>query len=48
MPDKTPATVVFSSILVDGEKQADIVARQFLEAGVQILCVFLIHGHFLN
>ncbi|MEK6646874.1 MAG: hypothetical protein AABY84_09410 [Candidatus Firestonebacteria bacterium] len=40
MPDKTPATVVFSSILVDGEKQADIVARQFLEAGVQILvCV---------
>ena len=40
MPDKTPVRVVYSAVLVDGEKQADIVARQFHNAGVNILvCV---------
>ena len=37
LPDGTPITVVFSDILVDGEKQADIVARQFKDQGVNIL-----------
>jgi len=37
LPDKTPVPVVYSSVLVDGEKQADIVARQFRDAGVSIL-----------
>jgi L-fucose isomerase len=37
MPDKTPVPVVYSSVLVDGEVQADIVARQFQKAGVDIL-----------
>lgn len=37
MPDKTPVPVVYSSVLVDGETQADIVARQFQQAGVNIL-----------
>lgn len=37
MPDKTPARVVFSPILVDGEVQADIVAQQFRQSGVNIL-----------
>jgi L-fucose isomerase len=37
MPDKTPVPVVYSSVLVDGEVQADIVARQFQQAGVDIL-----------
>lgn len=37
LPDGSPAKVVFAPILVDGEKQADIVARQFSEAGVNIL-----------
>ncbi len=37
MPDKTPAPVVWSPTLVDGEVQADIVARQFRQAGVDIL-----------
>jgi len=29
MPDGTPANVVYSPILIDGEPQADMVARQF-------------------
>jgi L-fucose isomerase len=40
MPDKTPVPVVYSTVLVDGEPQADIVAEQFRKAGVDILvCV---------
>ncbi len=40
LPDKTPVTVVYSRVLVDGEPQADIVAKQFRDAGVDILvCV---------
>ena len=40
LPDKTPVPVVYSTMLVDGEKQADIVAEQFRKAGVDILvCV---------
>jgi L-fucose isomerase len=40
MPDKTPVPVVYSTVLIDGEAQADIVARQFRKAGVDILvCV---------
>ena len=39
-PDKTTVPVVYSDILVDGEKQADIVAAQFKKAGVNIIvCV---------
>ncbi len=37
MPDGSPARVVWSPMLVDGEPQADIVARQFQDAGVRIL-----------
>ncbi len=37
MPDGSPARVVWSPVLVDGEPQADIVARQFQDAGVRIL-----------
>ena len=37
MPDGTPVGAVWSPVLVDGEKQADIVARQFLAAGVDAL-----------
>ncbi len=37
LPDGSPAKVVFAPILVDGEKQADIVAKQFQDAGVNIL-----------
>jgi L-fucose isomerase len=37
LPDKTPVPVVYSMTLVDGEKQADIVAEQFRKAGVDIL-----------
>ena len=37
LPDKTPVSVVYSSILIDGEAEADIVARQFEQAGVNIL-----------
>lgn len=37
LPDGTPVPVVYSPVLVDGEAQADIVARQFREAGVEIL-----------
>ncbi len=40
LPDKTPVPVVYSDMLVDGEAQADIVAQQFRNAGVNILvCV---------
>ncbi len=37
MPDGTPVDVVYSPLLIDGEKQADIVARQFKEAGVDAI-----------
>jgi len=36
-PDGKGVSVVWSPVLVDGEKQADIVARQFLDAGVGAL-----------
>jgi len=40
LPDKTAVPVVYSTVLVDGEAQADIVAQQFRKAGVDILvCV---------
>jgi len=40
LPDGTPVQVVYSDVLVDGEREADIVAQQFLQAGVNILvCV---------
>ena len=40
MPDGSPISVVGTPVLVDGEKQADIVARQFQEQGIDILvCV---------
>ncbi len=39
MPDRTPVDVVWTPLLVDGEKQADIVARQFKEANVDaVVC----------
>jgi L-fucose/D-arabinose isomerase len=37
LPDGSPARVVWAPILVDGEPQADVVARQFQDAGVKIL-----------
>ncbi|MHB9035642.1 MAG: hypothetical protein ACYC64_03180 [Armatimonadota bacterium] len=37
LPDGSPVSVVYAPILVDGEKQADIVAKQFQDAGVNIL-----------
>lgn len=37
LPDGNAVSVVYSDILVDGEKQADIVAEQFKAAGVNIL-----------
>ncbi|MFH1614592.1 MAG: hypothetical protein ABIG61_05875 [Planctomycetota bacterium] len=37
LPDKTPVPVVYSDILVDSEYQADAVARQFRDAGVDII-----------
>jgi L-fucose isomerase len=37
LPDGTPARVVWAPILVDGEAQADLVARQFQDAGVGAL-----------
>jgi len=37
LPDGKPVPVVYSDILVDGEPQADIVAQQFRNAGVNIL-----------
>jgi L-fucose isomerase len=40
LPDGRPVPVVYSATLIDGEAQADIVAQQFREAGVDILvCV---------
>jgi L-fucose/D-arabinose isomerase len=39
MPDGTPVDVVWTPVLIDGEKQADIVAQQFRKAGVDaIVC----------
>jgi len=39
MPDGSPVHVVWSDVLIDGEKQADIVARQFKDAGVEaVIC----------
>jgi L-fucose isomerase len=39
MPDGRPVNVVWSSVLIDGEKQADQVANQFIDAGVDaIIC----------
>jgi len=39
MPDGRPASVVWSDVLIDGERQADIVARQFRAAGVDaVIC----------
>lgn len=39
MPDGAPVEVVWTPLLVDGEKQADIVARQFKEVGVRaVIC----------
>jgi len=35
--DGTPVKVVYSDVLIDGEKQADIVAGQFRDANVNIL-----------
>lgn len=37
LPDGKRPHVVYSPVLVDGEAQADIVARQFKDAGVEIL-----------
>ena len=37
MPNGDPAQVVWSPLLVDGERQADIVARQFRDANVDAL-----------
>jgi L-fucose/D-arabinose isomerase len=37
LPDKGLVDVVYSSILVDSESQADVVAQQFRQAGVNIL-----------
>jgi len=40
LPDKTPVAVVYSTVLIDGEAQADSVAQQFRKAGADILvCV---------
>ncbi len=40
MPDGTQVPVVYSDVLIDGEPQADTVARQFKNAGVNIIvCV---------
>ncbi len=37
MPDGSPVEVVYSPVLIDGEKQADIVAGQFQKAGVDAM-----------
>ncbi len=37
LPDGSPVRVVYSPILVDGERQADAVARQFQAEGVRVL-----------
>ncbi len=40
LPDKSEVEVVYSDVLIDGEKEADTVARQFINAGVNVLiCV---------
>jgi len=39
MPCGTPVDVVWTSVLIDGEKQADTVARQFRKAGVDAVVV---------
>jgi L-fucose isomerase len=39
MPDGVPAEVVWSPVLIDGERQADIVAGQFRKAGVDAIIV---------
>jgi len=36
-PDGTAAEVVYSTVLIDGEKQADLVARQFRQANVDAI-----------
>ncbi|RJP25060.1 MAG: hypothetical protein C4520_02785 [Candidatus Abyssobacteria bacterium SURF_5] len=36
-PDRTPVKVVWTPLLIDGERQADLVARQFKETGVGAL-----------
>ena len=36
LPDKAPCPVVYSVVLVDGEKQADMVTKQFRQAGVKL------------
>jgi L-fucose isomerase len=39
MPDGTPVKVVWTPVLIDGEEQADIVARQFKDANVDaVVC----------
>lgn len=39
MPDGTPVDVVWTPLLVDGERQADIVGRMFSDAGVDaVIC----------
>lgn len=39
LPDGEPVKVVYSTVLIDGERQADYVARQFMDAGVDaIIC----------
>lgn len=37
LPDGSAPEVVYSDVLIDGEAQADIVARQFKDAGVNII-----------
>jgi L-fucose isomerase len=37
LPDGSPVKVVWSPVLVDGEPQADLVAKQFQDAGVRVL-----------
>ena len=37
LPDQSPVPVVYSDVLVDSEAQADVVAQQFRQAGVDIL-----------
>jgi len=37
LADGSPVKVVYSDVLIDGEKQADVVARQFEKAGVNVL-----------
>jgi len=48
LPNKTPVPVVFSTVLVDGEAQADIVAEQFRKAGVNILSACPTRGRSRN